>query len=427
MKQAKSCYAGTVNQLEFFMLAAALGLLGAVIFLYRKNRLLLINNNQKQQYFNSSLTFTPRISPELLQGLGIGTFIWNQDTDQLNLDPLADFHLRLGGNSVQTVKEYLDMLPQEQARKLNNALMVLRAESKNSVELELGSKYLWLHFARLEGQVFYGLVLDVSSLRSENTQFVKNLQVEAQFAAMAKNQFLSNMSHEIRTPMNGVIGIAELLLETDMNSEQMEYAEIIRHSAEKMLTVINDLLDVTKLEANRMVLESRPFMLSVVLKESLEKVSNVAMSKGLKLTCNCSENLGEEFVGDAFRLRQILVNLLDNAVKFTDSGQVELSCKKVKQNGNKVRLYFSVLDTGIGLKNCNMDVLFEPFYLADQSNTRRYGGSGLGLPIVKRLTELMNGFVTAESSEGGGSKFSVEIELQDGSEQGLQRFPVGPN
>lgn len=351
------------------------------------------------------------LSSELLIRSGIGTLVWTKEFDRLQLDPLAQYHLQIVGGAELSMQKFLGSIPAGDAKKLKDSLDLLSVESVASLELSLGGRLFWFKFFRVSDTQITGLILDVSELVMGNTQLIKNLKMEAECAFLTKNQFLSNMSHEIRTPMNGVLGISELLLDTDLNSEQIEYVQIICHSAEKMLKVVNDLLDVTKLESHSLVLDVREFRLSILVKECMDQVLMSALNKGLQIKSYASDEGRDLFLGDTFRVKQILLNLLDNAIKFTDSGTVDLSYKIVKQDKERVRICFVVQDTGIGLSDCRLDLMFEPFYLADESNTRKYGGSGLGLPIVKRLSELMGGYVTAKTRPDGGAQFTVEIEL----------------
>jgi len=386
-----------VTQGDIFVLSTVSGLLGICIWLYRKNRQLL----SSQSALN--------LSSELLIRSGIGTLVWTKEFDRLQLDPLAQYHLQIVGGAELSMQKFLGSIPAGDAKKLKDSLDLLSVESVASLELSLGGRLFWFKFFRVSDTQITGLILDVSELVMGNTQLIKNLKMEAECAFLTKNQFLSNMSHEIRTPMNGVLGISELLLDTDLNSEQIEYVQIICHSAEKMLKVVNDLLDVTKLESHSLVLDVREFRLSILVKECMDQVLMSALNKGLQIKSYASDEGRDLFLGDTFRVKQILLNLLDNAIKFTDSGTVDY--KIVKQDKERVRICFVVQDTGIGLSDCRLDLMFEPFYLADESNTRKYGGSGLGLPIVKRLSELMGGYVTAKTRPDGGAQFTVEIEL----------------
>ncbi len=264
-------------------------------------------------------------------------------------------------------------------------------------------------------EVIDGSVIDISA-RVEREQAEKRRQI-AEAATQAKSEFLANMSHEIRTPMNAIVGFSKLALETELDRKQREYLSAIRQSAESLLTLIKDVLDFSKIEAGKLVLESLPFSLQDTLRQIERLFRTEVRRKGLTLLVNshCEEHAGfpEDglVVGDALRLRQVLINLVGNAIKFTSKGSVTVAARVLKVQDRQVRVGFTVTDTGIGVSTEQQSYLFESFQQAETSTTRRYGGTGLGLAICKRLVSVMGGDISVDSVQGQGSTFSFDVRF----------------
>jgi PAS domain S-box-containing protein len=256
-----------------------------------------------------------------------------------------------------------------------------------------------------------GTITDITDSHHQSLA-LERAKSEAEAAGRAKSLFLANMSHEIRTPLNAVIGMTTLLLDTPMSEDQRDFARTIRASGENLLEIINDILDYSKADVGKLEIEHRPYDLRRCVEESLDLVTPRALEKGLNLAYLIEDGTPESLVGDAARVRQILVNLLSNAVKFTHQGEVFVSVEGERMDDEICQLRFAVKDTGIGIAADQLGRLFQSFTQVDASTTRKYGGTGLGLAITKRLTELMGGHVAVQSEPGHGSVFTVTLRAR---------------
>ncbi|WKY47612.1 ATP-binding protein [Eubacteriaceae bacterium ES3] len=258
---------------------------------------------------------------------------------------------------------------------------------------------------------YLGIFTDITELKEKETALKSALQ-EAKSATEVKSQFLANMSHEIRTPMNAIIGMAHLVLETDLDENQADFVKKIHSAATALLRIINEILDFSKIESGKLTLERVSFNLKKVVDDAIFMVYEEAKEKNISIKLSRSEEVGDYYQGDPLRLGQILINLLGNAVKFTETGEIIVSIELSKKIDGRQELLFRVTDSGIGINQGKIEKLFKPFNQADNSTTRNYGGSGLGLSISRNLVEMMEGKIWVESIEGEGSSFFFTILLE---------------
>jgi two-component system sensor histidine kinase/response regulator len=285
-----------------------------------------------------------------------------------------------------------------------------QVESRYEIRLVAkDGRNLWVDFSatpiEYDGQpAILGIAIDITQ-RKEMEQALRTAMEAAEAASRAKSTFLANMSHEIRTPMNAVLGMTDLVLDSELTRDQRQHLETARDSAESLLAIINDILDFSKIEAGKLELESAPFNLRETVEDTVRSLAVRAHGQGIELACRIAPDTPENVVGDRVRLRQVLTNLVGNAVKFTPRGEVVLDVHSAGDGFGRAKLQFSVVDTGIGIPQEKLESIFKAFEQADASMTRRYGGTGLGLAISSRLIELMEGKIWVESRPGHGSTF----------------------
>lgn len=298
---------------------------------------------------------------------------------------------------------------------LNNLNIPLELDRHDADDDELGNVVQGFNAMRIS------LLRDIEMRKSISQQLLTEQQEklnsirqqhQAESASRAKSFFLAAMSHEIRTPMNGIIGMADLLSDTNLDETQQHFLDIMRRSGDSLLHILNDILDYSKIEAGRIVFEQAPFNLIKLINDCGQIYQQQAQQKNLDFSLNIQPQVPKKVIGDPTRLRQIITNLLSNAIKFTEQGQVSFSCKLENLKDDRCLIRFSITDTGVGIEPETLLPLFEPFKQADSSTTRKYGGSGLGLAICKSLAELSDGDIGVESSLGEGSTFWFTFNLQ---------------
>ena len=383
-----------------------------------------------------------RKSQQLLQihikNSPLGYIEWDDELKVIEWNPAAE--RIFGFSKEEALHEMPEIIPSEQEARINEVFTSLLEGTGGTYSInhnirKNGEEIIceW-HNTRLldEKGTLIGVgsfVQDITLKQRAKKQLkdyamqLKSAKEKAESAARAKSHFLANMSHEIRTPMNGVIGMASLLLGTDLDEEQRDFVETMVNSGESLLEIINDILDFSKIEANKIELEHRPFTISTTIENTLDLLAAKSAEKGLELLHHYSFDDIDHAIGDPTRFQQVLLNLLSNAIKFTKRGYVEVYSSVNEVEDGRVLLTVDVVDSGIGIPEDKMDRLFKAFSQVDASTTRKYGGTGLGLSISAKLCHLMGGSINVRNNEGDGSTFTFTVQLDQGYE-GQQERPV---
>lgn len=386
---------------------------------------------------NGSVRVSSRSELQLLQVLLDNTleYVFFRDSAGRFILTNRSFDASVGAGEGSPIGQRIDVFASNESAEwvtaIDKRVLLTGKPSVNNVAeftFKNGTKH-WLQMSTVPVRNNSGVIVgtlcvarDISDLKRTESE-LRNAIADAKAASRAKGEFLAAMSHEIRTPINGVIGASELCQETELDDEQRGYIDTVIQCGSTLLTLVNDVLDFSKIEAGQLNLEQLNFDPEALLEEIVEEFAQMIRKKGIELILSCDEKLPRHLMGDPTRLKQIFYNLVGNAVKFTEAGEIVLKAELIECSKSLATVRFSVIDTGIGIAESRREAIFNSFTQEDMSTTRRYGGTGLGLAICKELAELMAGTIDVESEVGKGSSFILEVPFELSANPGIEAIP----
>ena len=372
--------------------------------------IVILSDSVKNESSNSAYNYQIAANPSLNMEDVRKIFKEIDDEQKRYNTQLTKKELEILASDKIVIKKINEVIERIKVDQINNSEALLLAASANAKKSSLTMLYIG-SAALFFGVIFMGVILmDIKRSNRYKLQLIE-ARNKAEYLAKAKEEFLANMSHEIRTPLNAIIGFSEQLENTTLKSSQRKYLKAVSNAGSHLLNTVNDILDLSKIEAGKLAIDEHPFLMKDVIEEIASILEIKAEEKGLQLNTFIYDNCDELIVGDPFRVKQILYNITGNAIKFTEKGFVELKCEGIKGK-NSIDYRITITDSGIGIPADKINGIFESFEQAEKSTSRKYGGTGLGLSISKRITELLNGKITVTSEVGKGSAFTIALPMR---------------